>query len=67
MNRLFVRNQNKKKSHRPSRLKNSRPRDDTRRFQLDQALIYNRILTQLDTNGKRLTSIEKKFSFCCPA
>ena len=55
------------KSDRPTRLKKSRPRDDTGRFQPDQALINNHILIQLDAIGKHLTTIEKIFGFCCPA
>ena len=48
-----------KKLDRPSRFKNSRPREDTSGSQLDQALINERILTQLDAIGKRLTAGEQ--------
>ena len=48
-----------KKSDRPSGFKNSRPKQDTVASQPDQKLINERILTQLDAIGKRLTAIEK--------
>ena len=48
-----------KKSDRPSRFKNSKPKSDTVVCQPDQKLINERILTQLDAIGKRLTAIEK--------
>ena len=40
-------------------MKNSRLRDDTGRFQPEQAPINNRILTQMDAISKHLTAIEK--------
>ena len=48
-----------KKADRPSRFKNSRPRPDTVACQPDQNVINERILTQLDAIGKRLTAIEE--------
>ena len=48
-----------KKSDRPSRFKNSRSREVMAGSQLDQTLINERILSQLDAIGKRLTAIEQ--------
>ena len=48
-----------KKSDRPSRFKNSRSREVTAGSQPDQTLINERILSQLDAIGKRLTAIEQ--------
>ena len=48
-----------KKSDRPSRFKNSRSREVTAESQPDQTLINERILSQLDTIGKRLTAMEQ--------
>ena len=47
------------KSDRLSRFKNSRSREVTARSQPDQTLINERILSQLDATGKRLTAIEQ--------
>ena len=47
------------KSDRPSCFKNSRSREVTAGSQPDQTLINERILSQLDTIGKRLTAIEQ--------
>ena len=51
-----------KKADRPSRFKNSRPRPDTVACQPDQNVINERILTQLDAIGKRLTAIEESLA-----
>ena len=48
-----------KKSDRPSRFKNSRSREVMAESQPDQTMINERILSQLDAIGKRLTAIKK--------
>ena len=48
-----------KKSDRPSRFKNLRSREVTAGSKPDQTLINERILSQLDAIGKRLTAIEQ--------
>ena len=48
-----------KKSDRPSRFKNLRSKEVTAESQSDQTLINERVLSQLDAIGKRLTAIEQ--------
>ena len=55
----MYRPKNFKKSDRPSSFKNSTSREVTAGSQPDQTLINERILSQLDTIGKRLTVIEQ--------
>ena len=54
---VHVNKKNFKGSDRPSCFKNSRSHEATVGSQLDQTLINERILTQLDAIGKRLTAI----------
>ena len=56
---VHVNKKNFKGSDRPSCFKNSRSHEATVGSQPDQTLINERILTQLDAIGKRLTAIEK--------